>query len=89
MNFSDSRAHFQDAHYVEDPRSNCLNRKLKSEDDEENVQDTKGEAFNYVSKKARNEDEKMEGRDVRSSTSIELSSSRSSRHCERRSQHVD
>ncbi|KFZ00525.1 hypothetical protein V498_00007 [Pseudogymnoascus sp. VKM F-4517 (FW-2822)] len=49
MNASDSRAHFQDAHYIEEPRSNCVSRKRKSEEDEENVQDTKGEASNYVS----------------------------------------
>ena len=61
MNASDSRAHFQDAHYIEEPRSNCVSRKRKSEYDEENMQDTKGEALNYVSKKAKNEDEKVEG----------------------------
>ncbi|KFZ17597.1 hypothetical protein V501_01621 [Pseudogymnoascus sp. VKM F-4519 (FW-2642)] len=60
MNASDSRAHFQDAHYIEEPRSNCVSRKRKSEDDEEYVQDTKGDALKYVSKKAKNEDEKVE-----------------------------
>jgi hypothetical protein len=69
MNASDSRAHFQDAHYIEELRSNCLYRKRKSEDDEENVQDTKGEALNYVSKKAKNEDEKVEGRHAGPTTS--------------------
>jgi hypothetical protein len=39
-----------------------VSRKRKSEDEEEYVQDTKGEALNYVSKKAKNEDEKVEGR---------------------------
>ncbi|KFZ25094.1 hypothetical protein V502_00427 [Pseudogymnoascus sp. VKM F-4520 (FW-2644)] len=48
MNASDSQAHFQDAHYIEEPRSNCVSRKRKSEDDEENVQDTKGEALIYL-----------------------------------------
>ncbi|KFZ19724.1 hypothetical protein V502_03492, partial [Pseudogymnoascus sp. VKM F-4520 (FW-2644)] len=33
--------------------------KRKSEDDEERMQDTKGEALSYVSKKAKNEDEKQ------------------------------
>ncbi|KFY98084.1 hypothetical protein V500_01801 [Pseudogymnoascus sp. VKM F-4518 (FW-2643)] len=61
MNVSDSRAHFQDAHYIEEPRSNCVSRKQKSKDDEEYVQDTKGEALKYMSKKAKNEDEKVEG----------------------------
>lgn len=60
MNASDSRAHFQDAHYIEEPRSNCVSRKRKSEEDEENVQDTKGEALEHVSKKAKIEDEKVE-----------------------------
>ncbi|KFY03002.1 hypothetical protein V490_00344 [Pseudogymnoascus sp. VKM F-3557] len=55
---------FQRAHYIEEPCSNCVSRKWKSEDDEENVQDTKGEALFYVSKKAKNEDEKVEGRDA-------------------------
>ena len=61
MNASDSRAHFQVAHCIEEPRLNCVCRKRKSEDDEEYVQDTKGEAIKYVSKKAMNEDEKIEG----------------------------
>ena len=50
MNASDSRAHFQDAHYIEEPRSNCVSRKRKSEDDEGNMQDAKGKGLNYVSK---------------------------------------
>ncbi|KFX86355.1 hypothetical protein V490_09110 [Pseudogymnoascus sp. VKM F-3557] len=70
MNASDSRAHFQDAHYIEEPRSNCVSRKRKSEEDEENVQDTKGEALNYVSKKAKNEDEKVEGENAVPTTVI-------------------
>jgi hypothetical protein len=37
MNVSDSQAHFQDAHYIEEPRSNYVSRKRKSEDDEENM----------------------------------------------------
>ncbi|KFY79963.1 hypothetical protein V499_01112 [Pseudogymnoascus sp. VKM F-103] len=69
MNVSDSQAHFQDAHYIEEPRSNCVSRKRKSEDDEEYVQDMKGEALKYVSKKAKNEYEKVEGRDAGSTTS--------------------
>ena len=56
----DFRAHFEDVHCIGEPRSNCVSRKRKSEDDEENMQDTKGEALNYVSKKAKNEDEKVE-----------------------------
>ncbi|KFY79884.1 hypothetical protein V499_01189 [Pseudogymnoascus sp. VKM F-103] len=59
-NASDSRAHFQVAHYIKEPRSNCVSRKRKSEDDEEYVQDTKREALKYVSKKAKTEDEKVE-----------------------------
>ncbi|KFY98982.1 hypothetical protein V500_01495 [Pseudogymnoascus sp. VKM F-4518 (FW-2643)] len=58
MNASDSRAHFQDAHYIEEPRSNCVSRKRKSGDDEENMQDAN------VSKKAKNEEEKAEGRNA-------------------------
>ncbi|KFY50762.1 hypothetical protein V495_00099 [Pseudogymnoascus sp. VKM F-4514 (FW-929)] len=61
MNASDSLAHFQDAHCIEEPRSNCVSRKRKSEDDEELMQDTTGEALEHVSKKAKNEDEKVEG----------------------------
>ena len=38
-----------------------MSRKRKSDEDEENVQDTKAEALKYVSKKAKNEDEKIEG----------------------------
>ncbi|KFZ00913.1 hypothetical protein V500_00934 [Pseudogymnoascus sp. VKM F-4518 (FW-2643)] len=87
MNASDSQAHFQDAHYIEEPRSNCVSRKQdahyieeprsncvsrkrKSEDDEENVQDTKGEALTYVRKKAKNEDEKVEGENAGPTTVI-------------------
>jgi hypothetical protein len=54
---SDFRAHFKDVHCIEEPRSNCVSRKRKSEDNEEEMQDTKGGALNYVSKKAKNEDE--------------------------------
>ncbi|KFZ24006.1 hypothetical protein V502_01515 [Pseudogymnoascus sp. VKM F-4520 (FW-2644)] len=50
--------------------SNCVSRKRKSEDDEENVQDTKGEALIYVSKKAKNEDEKVEGENAGPTTVI-------------------
>ncbi|KFY31245.1 hypothetical protein V493_01278 [Pseudogymnoascus sp. VKM F-4281 (FW-2241)] len=69
MNASDSQAHFQDAHCIEEPRSNCVSRKRKSEDDEEYVQDTKSEALKYMSKKAKNEDEKVEGEIAGSRTS--------------------
>jgi hypothetical protein len=61
MNASDSWAHFQDAHYFEEPCSNCVSRKRKSGDDGEYVHSTKGEASNYISKKTKNEDEKVEG----------------------------
>ena len=54
-------SHFQDDHFIGEPRLNCVSRKRKSEDNEEYVQDTKGEALKYVSKKAKNEDEKVEG----------------------------
>ena len=37
---SDFRAHFQDSHSIEEPRSNCVNRKRKREDEEE-IPDTK------------------------------------------------
>jgi hypothetical protein len=47
-----------------------VSRKWKSEDDEENVQDTKGEALKYVSKKAKNEDEKVEGENAGPTTVI-------------------
>ncbi|KFY62667.1 hypothetical protein V497_02284 [Pseudogymnoascus sp. VKM F-4516 (FW-969)] len=57
---SDSQAHFQDAHYIEEPRSNCVSRNWKSENNEEYVQDTKGEDLEHVSKKAKIEDEKVE-----------------------------
>ncbi|KFY49693.1 hypothetical protein V495_00494 [Pseudogymnoascus sp. VKM F-4514 (FW-929)] len=70
MNASDSRAHFQDAHYIEEPRSNCASRKRKSDEDEGYVQDTTGEAINYVSKKAKNEDEKLEGENAGPTTVI-------------------
>jgi hypothetical protein len=53
MNASDSRAYFQDAHYIEEPCSNYVSRKRKSKDDEENVQDTN------MSKKAKNKDVKV------------------------------
>ncbi|KFZ01261.1 hypothetical protein V500_00830 [Pseudogymnoascus sp. VKM F-4518 (FW-2643)] len=68
MNASDSLAHFQDAHCIEEPRSNCVSRKRKSEDDEEYVQDTKGEALEHVSKKAKIEDEKVEVENAGSTT---------------------
>lgn len=61
--------HFQDAHYIEEPRSNCVSWKRKSEDDEESVQDTKGEALSCVSKKAKNEHEKVEEENAGSTTS--------------------
>ncbi len=54
---SDFKAHFEDVHCIEEPRSNCVSRKRKSDDDKQKVQDTKGEALNHVSKKAKNEDE--------------------------------
>jgi hypothetical protein len=54
---SDFRAHFEDVHCIEEPRSNCVSRKRKSNDDEQKVEDTKGEALNHVSKKAKNEGE--------------------------------
>lgn len=40
---SDFRAHFEDVHRIGKPRLNCVFRKRKSEEDEE--QDTKGEAL--------------------------------------------
>jgi hypothetical protein len=67
MNASDFWAHFQDAHCIEEPRSNCVSRKRKSEDEGE-MQDTKGEALKHVSKKAKNEDE-VEGEYAESTTS--------------------
>ena len=70
MKASDSLAHFQDAHCIEEPRSNCVSRKRKSEEDEENVQDTKGEALQHVSKKAKIEDEKVEGENAGPTTVI-------------------
>ncbi|KFY29178.1 hypothetical protein V491_00154 [Pseudogymnoascus sp. VKM F-3775] len=69
MNASDSRAHFQDAHYIEEPRSNCMSRKRKS-GDEENMQDAKGEGLNYMSKKAKNEDKKVEVENAGSTTYV-------------------
>ena len=36
---SDFRAHFQDAHFVEEPRSNCVSRKRKREDEKEEMPD--------------------------------------------------
>jgi hypothetical protein len=53
----DFRAHFKDVHYIKEPRSNYVSRKQKSNDDEQKVEDMKGEALNHVSKKAKNEDE--------------------------------
>jgi hypothetical protein len=61
---SDFRAHFEDVHCIEEPRSKCVSRKRKTEVDETKMQDTKGEALNYVSKKAKNGDEKGEGRNA-------------------------
>jgi hypothetical protein len=55
---SDFRAHFEDVHCIEEPRSNCVSRKRKCEDKEEEMQDTKDEALIHASKKAKNEDEK-------------------------------
>jgi hypothetical protein len=46
-----------------------MSRKQKSKDDEENVQDTKGKALSYVSKKVKNEDEKVEEENAGSMTS--------------------
>jgi hypothetical protein len=45
MNASGSLAHVQDAHCIEEPRSDCVSRKRKSEVDEEYARDTKGEAL--------------------------------------------
>ncbi|OBT64937.1 hypothetical protein VE03_05614 [Pseudogymnoascus sp. 23342-1-I1] len=70
MNAADSRAHFQDAHYIEEPRSNCVSRKRKSEDDEENVQDTKGDTLKHLSKKAKIQDEKVVAANARSEPMI-------------------
>jgi hypothetical protein len=47
-----------------------VSRKQKSEDDEENVQDTEGKASNYMSKKTKNEDEKVEGKNAGPTTVI-------------------
>ena len=69
MNVSDSRAHFQDAHYIEETRSNCVSRKRKSEDNEVYVQDTKGDTLKHLSKKAKIEDEKVEVENAESTTS--------------------
>ena len=54
--FSDFRAYFEDMNCIEEPRSNCVSRKRKSDGDEEKMRDTKGEALNYVSKKAKIEE---------------------------------
>jgi hypothetical protein len=64
MNASDFRAHFQDAHCIEEPRSNCVSRKRKAK------MMTKGEALDYVCKKAKNEDEKVEGENAGPTTVI-------------------
>jgi hypothetical protein len=50
MPASDFPFHFQDDHFIEEQRLNCGTWKLKGEDD---VEGTKGEALNYVSKKER------------------------------------
>ena len=57
MSHSYFRAHFGDVHCIEEPRSNCVSRKRKSEDNEEEMQDTKGKALTHVSKKAKIEGE--------------------------------
>lgn len=68
MNASEFRAHFQDAQCIGEPCSNCVSRKRKSEDNEGEMQDTKGEALKHVSKKAKNKDE-VEGKYMESTTS--------------------
>jgi hypothetical protein len=44
---SDFRAHFEDVHCIEEPRSNCVSRKRKCKDKGEEMQDTKDEALNH------------------------------------------
>lgn len=41
---SDFHAHFQDAHFIEEPRSNCVSRKRKCED-VEGMSDAKDEGL--------------------------------------------
>lgn len=53
---SDFRAHFKDVHCIKEPHSNCVSRKRKCKNKEEEMQETKGEALNLVNKKAKNED---------------------------------
>lgn len=60
MNALEFRAHFQDAHCIEEPRSNCVTRKRKGEDNKESVQDTADEALRCMTKKAKVENEKVE-----------------------------
>jgi hypothetical protein len=64
MQASDLRFHIRDDHFIEEPRSNCVSRKRKCEDVEEEMQDEKGESLNLVSEKAEDEDEKGEGRNA-------------------------
>lgn len=54
---SDFRADFEDVHCIGEPHLNCVSRKRKSEDDEKMMQDTRCEALNDVSKKAKSGDE--------------------------------
>lgn len=69
MNVLDSCAHFQDSHYIEEPRSNCVTRKRKGEDNKESMQDIKDEALRCMTKKAKVEHEKVEEEYAGSSTS--------------------
>lgn len=43
INMLDPQVYFQDAYYIEEPRSKSMSRKYKSEDNKANMQDTKGE----------------------------------------------
>jgi hypothetical protein len=47
-----------------------VSRKWKSKDNKENVQDIKDKALKYISKKAKNEDKKVEGGNVGPTTVI-------------------
>jgi hypothetical protein len=60
----DFRAYFKDVHYIKELRLNYVSRKRKSEDNKEEMQDTKGKALIYVSKKLKHRDEKGEGRNL-------------------------
>lgn len=53
----DFRAHFKGIHCIKEPRSNYVSRKRKCKDKEEEMQDTKGKALYYMSKKAKDENE--------------------------------